>query len=138
MRTSIGTIIFPLIAMITGLPLIGWAKPVPVNMRYLRSPKRDFAIVALAGPVSNLILAVAAACGLLDAAGGDRRGRGPGPAGDRLVVGVMVNVLLAVFNMMPMPPLDGGNVLTGILPDARPASSTGCGRTASCSSTLSC
>ena len=54
----VGTIVFPLIALMTGVPLIGWAKPVPVNMRNLREPRRDFAIVALAGPVSNLMLAV--------------------------------------------------------------------------------
>jgi Zn-dependent protease len=53
----IGTVAFPLIAMLSNLPLIGWAKPVPVNMHHLREPRRDFAIVALAGPVSNLILA---------------------------------------------------------------------------------
>ena len=57
----IGTIVFPLIALMTGVPLIGWAKPVPVDMRNLRHPRRDFAIVALAGPVSNLILATAGA-----------------------------------------------------------------------------
>jgi Zn-dependent protease len=113
----IGTILFPLIAMVTGAPLIGWAKPVPVDMRHLRSPRRDFAIIALAGPVSNLILAVAgAAVGsalFADATDGMR-------AGDLLATGVLyfviVNVLLAVFNMIPIPPLDGGNVLIGILP----------------------
>lgn len=57
----IGTILFPLIAITTGAPLIGWAKPVPVDMRHLREPKRDFAIIAAAGPISNLILAVAGA-----------------------------------------------------------------------------
>ena len=57
----IGTIVFPLIAIVTGIPLIGWAKPVPVDMRNLRHPRRDFAIVALAGPVSNLMLAAAGA-----------------------------------------------------------------------------
>ena len=68
----IGTILFPLIAMTTGAPLIGWAKPVPVDMRHLRDPKRDFAIVALAGPVSNLILATIGAV-LVAALFGDDR-----------------------------------------------------------------
>ena len=54
----IGTVLFPLIAMLSGLPLLGWAKPVPVDWRNLRSPRRDFAVVAAAGPISNLILAV--------------------------------------------------------------------------------
>lgn len=57
----IGTLLFPLIAIVTGAPLIGWAKPVPVEMRNLREPKRDFALVALAGPVSNLVLALVGA-----------------------------------------------------------------------------
>ena len=57
----IGTLLFPLVAITTGLPLIGWAKPVPVDSRHLKSPRRDFAIIAAAGPASNLVLAVAAA-----------------------------------------------------------------------------
>src|SRR6266508_2503779 len=58
----IGTIIFPLVAMTTGAPLIGWAKPVPVNSRRLGHPRRDFVLVAAAGPASNLLMAIAAAC----------------------------------------------------------------------------
>lgn len=113
----IGTLLFPLIAMTTGAPLIGWAKPVPVDMRHLRDPKRDFAIVALAGPVSNLILAVAGAAIVAALFGDDRtvlRDGGLAPLG--LFYLVLINVLLAVFNMIPIPPLDGGNVLIGILP----------------------
>jgi Zn-dependent protease len=117
----IGTIVFPLLAMMTGLPLIGWAKPVPVDMRNLRQPRRDFAVVALAGPVSNLLLATAGAI-LVNAAMGDGTG-----AGDGLLLlatiqfFVVINVLLAVFNMIPIPPLDGGNVLMGILPESMAA-----------------
>jgi len=70
----IGTLLFPLVAISTGLPLIGWAKPVPVDFRYLRHPRRDFAVVAAAGPASNVVLAVLGATvlevfGGLDAAG---------------------------------------------------------------------
>lgn len=116
----IGTIVFPLIALLTGVPLIGWAKPVPVDMRNLRSPRRDFAIVALAGPISNLALAGAGA--LLFHAMFD-----PGSDGALegatwgFVLFVFVNVALAVFNMIPIPPLDGGNVLLGILPESMAA-----------------
>src|SRR4026209_905336 len=57
----IGTILFPLISMVSGAPLLGWAKPVPVNLRYLRHPRRDYMPVAAAGPASNLVLALFAA-----------------------------------------------------------------------------
>ncbi len=87
---SIGTIVFPLIAMVSGAPLLGWAKPVPVNMRYLRHPRRDYMLVAAAGPASNLVLAVSAAIVLaimpvspqtLDEPNGHRAARGdPQPA----------------------------------------------------------
>ncbi len=104
----IGTLLFPLLAISTGAPLIGWAKPVPVDPRYLREPKRDFALIAAAGPISNLILAVVGA-GLLAVAPG-------GIVAGTLTLFVWINVLLAVFNMVPIPPLDGGNVLIGVLP----------------------
>lgn len=114
----IGTIVFPLLALLTGIPLIGWAKPVPVDMRHLRHPRRDFAIVALAGPVSNLILAAAGALmfnALPNTAGSSAGGL---VAANALIVFVLLNVLLAVFNMIPIPPLDGGNVLMGVLPES--------------------
>jgi Zn-dependent protease len=113
----IGTVLFPLIAMSSGLPLIGWAKPVPVNGARLRSPRRDFAVVALAGPMSNLLLAVAAAVvlSLVDAARG--AGAPPSLAVSILTLAVYLNVLLAVFNLIPIPPLDGGNVLAGVVPE---------------------
>jgi Zn-dependent protease len=113
----IGTIVFPLIALFTGVPLIGWAKPVPVDMRNLRHPRRDFAIVALAGPISNLILAAVGA--IIFKAMPDP---GSGASGEMIarvvILFVLINVLLAVFNMIPIPPLDGGNVLMGILPES--------------------
>jgi Zn-dependent protease len=112
----VGTVIFPLVAIVSGFPLIGWAKPVPVSWVNLRSPRRDFAIVALAGPVSNLILAVAAAA-VLEGLRPSVAGGGLGVAGELLLRMVYLNVLLAVFNMIPVPPLDGGNVLAGVLPE---------------------
>jgi Zn-dependent protease len=112
----IGTVVFPLVAMFSGIPLIGWAKPVPVDMRHLKEPRRDFAIVAAAGPASNLLLALLASLiyrGMT--AGVDLA---PAALGVSEIVRfvVLINILLAVFNMIPVPPLDGGNVLMGLVP----------------------
>lgn len=114
---AIGTLLFPLVAISTGLPLIGWAKPVPVDFRHLRHPRRDFALVAAAGPASNLVLAVLGAT-VLEGAGGLDAARDGNLAAGVLLQFVVLNVLLAVFNMVPVPPLDGGNVLMGLLPAA--------------------
>jgi Zn-dependent protease len=112
----IGTLLFPLLAMFTNLPLIGWAKPVPVNSANLHGHwKRKFMMIAAAGPASNLVLAVIGAIGvrLIGFEGGTN------PATSQifqfLLMMVVLNVLLAVFNMLPVPPLDGGNVLMGLL-----------------------
>jgi Zn-dependent protease len=112
----IGTLLFPLIAMFTNLPLIGWAKPVPVNPANLHGHwKRKYMMIAAAGPASNLVLAVIGAIGvrLIGFEGGTN------PATSQifqfLLMMVVLNVLLAVFNMLPVPPLDGGNVLMGLL-----------------------
>jgi Zn-dependent protease len=116
----IGTIVFPLVAIATGVPLIGWAKPVPVDFRHLRSPRRDFALIAAAGPASNLVLAVGGALiynlmPMVEPADIATRAV-MSPVREILTQFIVVNVLLAVFNMLPIPPLDGGNVLMGVLP----------------------
>lgn len=113
----IGTVLFPLVGMLSGLPLIGWAKPVPVDMRYLKAPRRDFALVALAGPVSNLVLAFGATV-LLRLQGGLVPDDGVTVVTQVLYLMVFMNVLLAAFNLLPVPPLDGGNVLAGIVPES--------------------
>ena len=115
----VGTVLFPLLAILGNIPLIGWAKPVPVNVRNLRNGRRDYVLVAAAGPASNLLLAVLAsiALGLLTVS--PMRVGEPNvsaPIAALLSTAILTNVLLAVFNMIPIPPLDGGNVLGGLLP----------------------
>ncbi len=107
----IGTVVLPLIAFSTGFPILGWAKPVPVNIAELGRGRRDFVLVAAAGPASNIALAVLAALAL------DVTWWSGSPFLLSFVRRVVeINLLLAVFNMIPVPPLDGGNVLGGLLP----------------------
>jgi Zn-dependent protease len=107
-----GTILLPLILVITRSPvLLGWAKPVPYNPAYFRDYRKGTMLVGAAGPVTNLILATAA--GVLV--------RVLGPAGSPLLILVLVNacainVVLAIFNLIPIPPLDGSRVLVGFMP----------------------
>lgn len=117
----IGTVVMPLVMMSTGIPfLFGWAKPVPFNPRNLRNIRRDPALIALAGPLSNLVLAVFFAFVL----------RGvvmiSGVAPDAGVVStlftivfmmVLINFALMAFNLIPVPPLDGSHLLYAVLPE---------------------
>jgi Zn-dependent protease len=115
----IGTIVFPILALVSGLSLIGWAKPVPVNIGRLRHPRRDYMLVAAAGPASNLALAVFAAVVLRLVPVSPVTLGEPNvsaPIAALLSRAIQLNVLLALFNMIPIPPLDGGNVLSGLLP----------------------
>ena len=108
----IGTIAFPLIAMLTNLPIIGWAKPVPVNTLNLRHNwQQKFMAIAAAGPASNLVIAALAAV-VVRVMGFESASQ---LTFQVLLFVVGLNVLLAVFNMLPIPPLDGGNVLSGLL-----------------------
>lgn len=113
----VGTIIVPAICYFSGLPMFGWAKPVPVNPYRLPSPRRDMAKVSVAGPATNLLIALAAVFILklmmisnlfsLETM-------------QRSFVffnyAILINIVLAVFNLMPLPPLDGGHIVSGLLP----------------------
>jgi len=129
----IGTVALPGFLALAGLPVFGWAKPVPVNGRRLRNPRRDMMLVAAAGPGSNLIMAgLAASClglvlpsgmpqnigtqGLLDAV--QTLGPASAIAGILLVLFIRINVFLALFNLLPIPPFDGSHILEGLLPDS--------------------
>jgi Zn-dependent protease len=103
---------------------IGWAKPVPVNPSYFRNPKRDMLWVALAGPVTNLVLAVASAIltkGIWALATVLPYSAAAEailvPVNSMLIASVWINLVLCIFNFLPIPPLDGSRILTGILPD---------------------
>jgi Zn-dependent protease len=115
----IGTLLLPVIAMVSNAPIIGWAKPTPVNVRNLRSPRRDHILITAAGPVSNLIIAVGAAVALrLMPSASTYVGDVDvvSPIGTIASQALLLNVLLAVFNMLPIPPLDGGQILMALLP----------------------
>lgn len=113
----LGTIVLPGILLLTHSPfLFGYAKPVPVNFRALRSPRRDMVLVAAAGPAMNIALAVLAA--LLFHIVGYLPATSAQWLADNLRNALILNVVLALFNLFPLPPLDGGRILVGILPRA--------------------
>ena len=110
-----GTILLPGMLLLFNAPfLFGYAKPVPVNFRALRSPRRDMVLVAAAGPVMNIALALVAALAFHIV--GYLPGTSAEWLADNLRNAVVLNVVLAVFNLFPLPPLDGGRILVGILP----------------------
>ncbi|MDR1991042.1 MAG: site-2 protease family protein [Acidobacteriaceae bacterium] len=113
----VGTVLLPLMAIASGLPIIGWAKPVPVNVSRLRHGRRDFVLVSAAGPASNFLIALVAAAGIkaLRTLATPDALSAMMPLARMLPGALFVNLLLAFFNMIPVPPLDGGNVVSGLL-----------------------
>lgn len=112
-----GTIIIPGILLATGGILFGWAKPVPVNWNNLRKPRRDMALVALAGPIANLIMAFFWAA--IAKIGMALHINESAPRALYLMgmAGININLLLLVFNLLPLPPLDGSRIVTSLLPN---------------------
>jgi Zn-dependent protease len=119
----VGTVIFPAIALLTGAPLFGWAKPVPIDMRNFKNPRTGMALVAAAGPASNLVIAtllvaifsyLAHSNGLGFTALRNQEGL-LGAGAQMLWLGVQLNAFLAFFNLIPLPPLDGSRIVQGLV-----------------------
>ena len=118
----IGTIILPGMLALTGAPVFGWAKPVPVNMWRMRNPRRDMMLVAAAGPASNFVMALMAAVmlGLVLRFADGWYYHLPAPAAfvaRSLGYFIQINLSLALFNLIPIPPFDGSHIVEGLLPD---------------------
>ncbi len=114
----IGTVVLPGFLALVGSPIFGWAKPVPVNQRRLRDPRKGMMAVAAAGPGTNLLLAAAGAIllGLLVRSVGDDLGSMTKFVAMNFNNFIIINVFLALFNLLPVPPFDGSHIVEGVLP----------------------
>jgi Zn-dependent protease len=112
----LGTVVMPLLMIFTNVPLLGWAKPTPVDPRRFRNLRQGEIIVSGAGPVSNLLLALLFTAGLFVAIRVLPAPVGTQPLVRLMLLGMQLNVLLAVFNLVPLPPLDGSHILEWSLP----------------------
>lgn len=104
----VGTILVPAVLNFFHLMPLGWAKAVPIDPSYFRNPRRDMMLVAAAGPGINLLIALAAS--------GVLRLEIPPAVSEFCIIAVVINLLLAIFNLTPVPPLDGSRIIMGILP----------------------
>lgn len=111
----IGTILVPALTMLAGGILFGWAKPVPVDFSRLRNPKRDMLWVAAAGPASNLVMGIFWAFVLNFSAAAPANFSTP--LAYMAQAGIMINIVLMVLNLLPLPPLDGGRIAVSLLPN---------------------
>ena len=111
----VGTVLLPLLTLVLGGVLFGWAKPVPVNFGALRNPKKDMLWVALAGPASNLAMALGWAL-LFKLSSAYPENYFAEPLMDMAAIGIKINIVLLVLNLIPLPPLDGGRVAISLLP----------------------
>ena len=111
-----GTLLLPMILAVSGAPIFGWAKPVPVIAGRLRNPRWHMILVALAGPGMNFLLALVAALLLAGLFALAPTGIAWAFIGQNLLNFLAINIFLAIFNLLPMPPFDGGHVVEGLLP----------------------
>lgn len=113
----VGTVVLPLVLAVSGAPVFGWAKPVPVVAQRMRNPRVHMMLVALAGPGMNLLLALLAGIvWALVRPEAPTAGAGQLFLLQNLVNFIIINLFLAVFNLLPIPPFDGGHVVEGLLP----------------------